>query len=43
MLTKSSSDKSSYKQMIKLQLEKLKNGEIQGTKIDLTRMKTKKH
>ena len=39
MPPKSSSDKSSYKKTIKLELEKLKNGEIQGTKVDLTKIK----
>ena len=31
--------KSEYTKTIKLELEKLKNGEIQGTKIDLTKIK----
>ena len=33
-------NKSGYKKTINLELEKLKNGEIQGTKIDLTKIKT---
>ena len=32
-------DKSAYKRQIRLELEKLKNGEIQGTKVDLTKIK----
>ena len=31
--------KSEYTKTIKLELEKLKNGEIQGTKVDLTKIK----
>ena len=31
--------KSEYKKTINLELEKLKNGEIKGTKIDLTKIK----
>ena len=31
--------RSEYKKTIKLELEKLKHGEIQGTKIDLTKIK----
>ena len=31
--------KSTYKKTLKLELEKLKNGEIQGTKVDLTKIK----
>ena len=41
MPPKSSSEKSSYKKAIKLELEKLKNGEIQGTKADLAKIKIK--
>ena len=43
MPPKSSSDKSYYKKTIKLDLEKLKNGEIQGTKVDLTKIKIKRN
>ena len=39
MPPKSSSDKSSYTKTIKLELEKLTNGEIQGAKIDLTEIR----
>ena len=39
MPPKSSSDKSSYKKTIKLELEKRKNGEIQSTNVDLTKFK----
>ena len=38
MPPKQSNDKSSYKSQIKLELEKLKNGEIQNVKVDLTKM-----
>ena len=38
---KSSSDKSPYGETINLDLEKLKNGEIQGTKVDLTKIRIK--
>ena len=31
-------DKSAYKSQIKLELEKLKNGEIQAAKVDLTKI-----
>ena len=41
MPPKSSSDKSPYKQTIKLDLQKLKNGGIQVTKVDLTKIKIK--
>ena len=41
MPPKSASDKSSYKKTIKLDLEKLKNGEIQATKVDLTKIEIK--
>ena len=34
--------KSSYKNNIKLELEKLKNGEIQNAKVDLTKIKIMK-
>ena len=37
MPPKSSNDKSAYKNKIKLDLEKLKNDEIQATKVDLTK------
>ena len=33
-----SNDKSAYKSQIKLELEKLKNGEIQAAKVDLTKI-----
>ena len=33
--------KSEYKKTIKLELEKLKNGEVQATKVDLTKIKIK--
>ena len=33
--------KSEYKSKLKLDLEKLKNGEVQTTKVDLTKIKTK--
>ena len=39
MPPKSSSDKSSYTKTIKLELEKLTNGEVQATKFDLTKIK----
>ena len=39
MLPKSSSDKSSYKSKLKLDLEKLKNGEAQATRVDFTKIK----
>ena len=39
MPPKSSSDNISYKKKIKLDLDKLKNGEIKGAKIDLTNIK----
>ena len=32
--------KTEYKKTINLELEKLKNGEIKGAKIDLTKIKT---
>ena len=38
MPPKKSSVKSSYKRTIKLELEKLKNGEIQAAKVDLTKI-----
>ena len=41
MPPKNSSDKSSYKNKRKLYLGKLKNGEVQATKIDLTKIKIK--
>ena len=34
-----SNDKSAYKSKLKLDLEKLKNGEVQATKVDLTKIK----
>ena len=37
MLPKKTNVKSEYKKTIKLELEKQKNGEIQGTKVDLTK------
>ena len=39
MPPKKSNVKSEYEKTIKLELEKLKNGEIQGTKVDLTKIK----
>ena len=41
MPPKSSRDKSLYKNTIKLDLEKRTNGEIQATKVDLTKIKIK--
>ena len=41
MPPKSSSDKSSYKSKLKLDFEKLKNGEVQAPKVDLTKIKIK--
>ena len=38
MPPKSSNDKSAYKSRIKLDLEKLKNGEIQAAKVDFTKL-----
>ena len=38
MPPKSSNDKSAYKSKLKLDLEKLKNGEIQAAKVDLTKI-----
>ena len=40
MPPKSPSSKSPYKSKLKLDLEKLKNGEAQATKVDLTKIKT---
>ena len=37
----SSNDKSAYKGKLKLDLERLKNGEVQATKVDLTKIKIK--
>ena len=37
MPPKSSNDKSVYKSKIKLDLEKLKNGQIQHAKVDVTK------
>ena len=42
MPPKSSSDKSSYEKKIKLDLEKLKNGDLQKVKVDLTKINIKK-
>ena len=42
MPPKSSNDKSAYKNKIRLDLEKLKNGEIQAAKIDLTKINIRK-
>ena len=39
MPPKKSNVKSEYKKTINLELEKLKNGEIEGTKVDLTKIK----
>ena len=41
MPPKSPNDKSAYKSKVKLDLEKLKNGEIQAAKVDLTKMSIK--
>ena len=41
MPPKSPSSKSPYKSKLKLDLEKLKNGEAQATKVDLTKIKIK--
>ena len=38
MPPKSSNEKSAYKSIIKLDLEKLKNGEIQAAKVDLSKI-----
>ena len=37
-----SNDKSAYKNQIKLELEKLKNGEVQHVKVDLTKINLRK-
>ena len=37
-----SNDKSAYTSKIKLDLEKLKNGEVQAAKVDLTKINIKK-
>ena len=42
MPPKSSSDNLSYKKKIKLDLDKLKNGDIQKVKVDLTKINIKK-
>ena len=42
MPPKSSNDKSAYKSKIELDLEKLKNGEIQAAKVDLTKNNIRK-
>ena len=41
MPPKNSSDKSSYKSKMKLDLEKFKNGGVQATRVDLARVKIK--
>ena len=41
MPPKSPNDKSAYKSKLKLDLDKLKNGEAQATKVDLTKIKMK--
>ena len=41
MPPKRSNDKSEYKSKLKLDLEKFKNGEVQATKVDLTKIKIK--
>ena len=41
MLPKKSNVKSEYKSKLKLDLEKLKNGEVQATKVDLSSIKIK--
>ena len=43
MPPKSSNDKSAYKSKTQLDLEKLKNGEFQHVKVDLTKINIKKH
>ena len=42
MPPKKSNDKSAYKSKIKVELEKLKNGEIQNVKVDLTKINIRK-
>ena len=42
MPPKKSNDKSAYKSKIKLELEKLKNGEVQHVKVDLTKINLRK-
>ena len=42
MPPKSSSDNLSYKKKIKLDLDKLKNGDIQKVKVDLSKFNVKK-
>ena len=42
MPPKSSSDKSSYKKKIKVDLERLKNGDLQKVKVDLAKINIKK-
>ena len=42
MPPKSSNDKSAYKNNLKLDLEKLKNGEIQAAKVGLTKISIRK-
>ena len=39
MPPKNSNDKSAYKSKLNLDLDKLKNGEVQATKDDLTKIK----
>ena len=41
MAPKSSNDNSAYKSNVKLDLEKLKNNQIQDAKVDLTKKKHK--
>ena len=41
MPPKKSNDKSAYKSKIKLDVEELKNGEVQAAKIDLTKINNK--
>ena len=41
MAPKSSNDSSAYKSNIKLDLEKLKNNQIQNVKVDLTKINIK--
>ena len=43
MPAKKSNVKSEYKNELKLDLEKRKNGEVQATKIDLTKIKIKRY
>ena len=42
MPPKKPNDKSAYKSKLKLDLEKLKNGEVQNVKVDFTKVKIRK-